>query len=357
MGRIALRGLAGLAGFLALALIAALGWRAVERAQVAHALAIASPAGIDEAGFVRIGGVDQWVTIRGRDRTRPALLILHGGPGKSQSFLIERIRPLERDFVVIQWDQPGAGKTLARAGGKVDPSLDTQAMVRDGLAVADYARGRLHRERIILLGFSWGSELGVRMISARPQGFLAYVGTGQAAGTQAQSDPIVYRTLLREAAAAHDAPTAAALQAAGPPPWSRAAAQQVWRASAPYRPPELSDGEGLRTVLLAPHWSLSDALTLAKGRAALKDTRLEKEIWAFDPGTFGRSLAVPVVVIQGERDLTTPTELARGWFDRLQAPAKTFTVIPGAGHQAMLTHAEAFDEALKTGLRAVGARP
>lgn len=357
MGRIVVRGLLGLVVVVIVVVGGASVWRAVARAQTARSFAIRTPGAIDEAGFVRIGGADQWVTIRGEDRAKPVLLILHGGPGQPQSFLIAQTRPLEHDFVVVQWDQPGAGKTLARAGGRADPALDMATMVRDGLAVTDYLRGHLRRERIVLLGFSWGSQLGVRMVEARPAAFAAYVGTGQASSTQAQSDPVVYRYLLDQAAAAHDAKTSAALKAAGPPPWSRSAVHQVWRASAPYRPPQLSDGDGLRAALLAPHWGLGDVLTLAKGRAALKDTRLEKQIWSFDPATFGAHVAVPVVVIQGARDLTTPTTLARGWFDRLQAPAKTFVAIPGAGHQAMLTDDTAFDRALVAGLRAVGAEP
>ncbi len=357
MLRILVRALSGLVVVVLVGVGGMLAWRTVARAQTAKALAIRSPTGIDEAGFVRIGGADQWVTVRGDDRAKPVLLVLHGGPGQPQSFLIAETRPLEHDFVVVQWDQPGAGKTLARAGGVVDPALDMDTMVRDGLAVTDYLRAHLRRDRIVLLGFSWGSELGVRMVEARPTAFASYVGTGQAGGTQAQSDPIVYRTLLDEAAAARDAKTLAALKAAGPPPWTGAAMQQVWRASAPYRAADIGYGTALRAALLAPHWSLSDDFVMAKGRPALKATRLEKQIWAFDPATFGRSLAVPVLVIQGERDLTTPTALARGWFDRLQAPAKRFVVIPGAGHQAMLTHDAAFDRALVAGLQAVGAQP
>jgi len=34
---------------------------------------------IHEAAFVRIGGIDQWITIRGDDRANPVLLIIHGG--------------------------------------------------------------------------------------------------------------------------------------------------------------------------------------------------------------------------------------------------------------------------------------
>jgi pimeloyl-ACP methyl ester carboxylesterase len=69
---------------------------------------------IQEATFVRIGGIDQWVTIRGADRRNPVLLILHGGPGDAQSALRNTYGIYERLFIVVQWDQPGAGQTYGK---------------------------------------------------------------------------------------------------------------------------------------------------------------------------------------------------------------------------------------------------
>jgi hypothetical protein len=43
--------------------------------------AITTPNGIDEATYVEIGGIEQWITIRGEDRKNPVLFFLHGGPG------------------------------------------------------------------------------------------------------------------------------------------------------------------------------------------------------------------------------------------------------------------------------------
>jgi len=346
-----------LLGALAIVVVAgADGARALAQAREADASAIRVPTGVDEAEFVSINGLDQWITIRGQDRRKPVVLILHGGPGQAQSHLIQRMAPMERDFVVVQWDQRGAGKTLAHAGGLVDTAVDLKTMVSDGLAVTEYLRRHLHRDRIVLLGFSWGSRLGVEMAQARPSDYAAYVGTGQAAATQALSDAWVYEHLLERATAAGDAKGLADLREAGPPPWKPEASQKAYRASAPYRGPEVSLAEGAKAAFTAPHWTVADVQALARGRSAYKATQLERDLSVFDQGTFGESFAVPVIVIDGAEDLTTPAPLAAAWVRRVRAPKTAFAVIPDAGHQAMITHNAAFSEALKEKLSALGIR-
>jgi hypothetical protein len=66
---------------------------------------------IDESGFVRIGGIDQWIAIQGRDIINPAIVHLHGGPAEAQSPFLNQFVPWERHFTVINWDQRGSGKT------------------------------------------------------------------------------------------------------------------------------------------------------------------------------------------------------------------------------------------------------
>ena len=80
------------------------------RARNARELAVRTPDGIDWGGFVTIGGVPQWIRIRGQHLSNPALLILHGGPGDAQSELTKLYSPLEVEFTVVQWDQRGAGR-------------------------------------------------------------------------------------------------------------------------------------------------------------------------------------------------------------------------------------------------------
>lgn len=75
------------------------------------AIAISTNARIDQSSFVPLGNLEQWISIRGEDRSNPVLLVVHGGPGKAQWPQTEVYKPWERAFTVVQWDQRGAGHT------------------------------------------------------------------------------------------------------------------------------------------------------------------------------------------------------------------------------------------------------
>ena len=105
------RGILLILGFAVLAAMVALGWRAWRQHQVSEAMIIRSVNGIDERRFVQIGGVQQWISIRGQNRENPVILVLHGGPGAPTSPLPGHFLPWEREFTVVQWDQRGGGKS------------------------------------------------------------------------------------------------------------------------------------------------------------------------------------------------------------------------------------------------------
>src|SRR5688572_26491946 len=163
----------------ALAVGAGLGYRAWRQHDGEALLRIATPAGIDDALFVGVGGAQHWITIRGRDRANPVMLVLHGGPGSAMAGLAPAFVPWERDFTVVQWDQPGAGRTFRAAGRSIAPELSVESIVRDGIEVAEWVRRHLGKEKIVLVAWSWGSIVGVHMAKVRPDLFAAYVGTGQ----------------------------------------------------------------------------------------------------------------------------------------------------------------------------------
>jgi proline iminopeptidase len=130
---------------------------------------------IDEGVFAEINGTEQWLTFRGADRANPALLIV-GGPGFGYAALAPLFSAWERDFTLVQWDQPGAGFTFARSGREAGSIAQ---LVADGLVVAERACARLDVRKLVLLGFSAGTIVGLEMAKRRPELFAAYVGSGQ----------------------------------------------------------------------------------------------------------------------------------------------------------------------------------
>jgi pimeloyl-ACP methyl ester carboxylesterase len=133
---------------------------------------------------IRIGGIDQWLLIRGQDRSAPVLLWLHGGPGAAQMPLAHATtRALERDFVVVHWDQRGAGKSNPRGFDASTMTLDR--FIDDAREVTRHLQDRLGAERIVVLGHSWGTMLGTRLVASAPQDYAAYIGVGQQVSTAA----------------------------------------------------------------------------------------------------------------------------------------------------------------------------
>jgi pimeloyl-ACP methyl ester carboxylesterase len=127
---------------------------------------------------VPIGGIDQWVAIRGRDRSRPAILFLHGGPCDAQSPHLSAFAPWEERYVVAQWDQRGSGKTFEKDGTST-PNMTVEQITQDAVEVAQYVIRQLRTRKLILVGHSWGALLGLHVIRSRPELFYAFVGTGQ----------------------------------------------------------------------------------------------------------------------------------------------------------------------------------
>ena len=302
---------------------------------------------IDEGQFVEIHGVEQWVTVRASDADNPVILMLHGGPGFPMSFLTPLFADWERDFTIVHWDQPASGGTfLKNQGGDIGP-LTIERYVRDGLTVAEWARERLGKDKIVLLGSSWGSLIGLEMIRQRPELFAAYVGTSQPVGTQGAL--VGYRMALEAARTRGDQSAIAELERIGPPPYERFEDFMVRQqySNPPGLPPTPEEAEAAAAmiqVMMQPDPTARYNAPLVPppgydGGLMAAQQATWRETWAWEAAPLGTRFEVPMLIVQGEIDINTPTQVAREWFDTIDAPSKAFEVVPGAGHGVILFHA------------------
>jgi pimeloyl-ACP methyl ester carboxylesterase len=312
---------------------------------------IRTPNGISERGFVRIGGIDQWVTIRGQDRRNPAILILHGGPGDAYSQLAYLLRPWEQDFTVIQWDQRGAGRTFGRYG-TATPDMTLDRMIEDGAEVADYARRRLGQKRIILLGHSWGSALGVHLVKRHPKLFCAFVGTGQLVDTAAAAKAN-YAFAVSRLAADHRTAELQQLRRLGPPPYPNHADEEVVRRQFDRYLPDADKAYLFTSVALMlqnPRYSLHDFRDLMTGHLDFSLVKMDREYNAIDLPTLGYDMPVPFFIFDGRDDHLAPPALAQAYFAKIQAPQKAMVLIDG-GHFAFMSNAQSFLDVLRRDVR------
>jgi pimeloyl-ACP methyl ester carboxylesterase len=311
------------------------------RERNAREYAIDSAKGINEASYVSIGGIEQWVTIRGDDRDNPVLLFLHGGPGDvTNSWSFAMFAPWEAHFTVVQWDQRGAGRTLRKSGPSVAPTMTLDRMTQDGIELTEYLCKHLGKRKITLVAHSFGTVLGLRMIRERPDLFFAYVGTGQVAD-ETRNYTVAYEALSKKARAVGNQQALDELKSIGPPPYASGRGYQVQRKWA-------NRFEGadrflygtLGLALVAPGYSVQDLNDVIEGEI-LSGERLVPQTRSETMKELGLKFAIPIFFFEGTEDFTTPTELARKYLEEIQAPRKELVPIPG-GHFAVFMNSDQF---------------
>jgi pimeloyl-ACP methyl ester carboxylesterase len=300
---------------------------------------------IEEATFVTIGGIEQWVTIRGDDRRTPVLLLLHGGPGDVQSPFVSTYAPYEKDFVLVQWDQRGAGRTFAKNGAA---GVTREKLIADGMDLAEQLHKRFPRAPLILFGHSWGSIIATAMAQQRPELFAAYVGTGQ---VSSWADTVQYQfDFLRQRYTEEgDTAALAALEAIGKPDPKNV--KQYFGFSRPIRQhmnaPDTAWLAGLKSEYSANGETEVTVKAIGDGMSASGSALIDASV-AGDLSATATSFKIPYYVIQGRHDLFTPTPLVEAYFDKVSAPKKRLIIIEDAGHFALATHQAEVIAALKT---------
>lgn len=175
-----------------------------------------APQGSLSEMYTSIGGIEQWIEIGSESSDNPVLLYLHGGPGGSSSLAASAFKPWERHFTFVHWDQRGAGRTFARNGETGCGKLTIERMIADAVEIAEFLVNRLGRKKIILLGHSWGSVLGIHLVKRRPELVAAFVGTGQVVNMR-RNEECNYTRQLAQARDSGNAAALAALEDIGPP--------------------------------------------------------------------------------------------------------------------------------------------
>jgi pimeloyl-ACP methyl ester carboxylesterase len=335
------------AALLATAVAAALMVRTVQQHKIARQLKIDTRSGVDEEGFVTIGGVRQWVQIRGEDRNNPVLLIVHGGPGVSLMAYTSLFRKWERHYTIVQWDQRGDGKTF---GANPLPKTEDMKIVRvadDGVGLTEYLRRRLHKDRVVLLGHSWGGAVALTMVQARPDLFSAFIATGFVVSEEADWKA-GYHLLVDRARQDGNSRAVSELNEIGPPPYRSKAAVRIrsrWIAAYDHGAEKRLVRRAWRMALFAPNYSIKDIWDFFAAMRFSERTA-GKWLYEFDARRLNGQVNVPVYFLEGDRDFTTPIPIVRTYLDGINAPAKHFIVLPGCGHSALITDPDLIETVL-----------
>ncbi len=301
---------------------------AAAREVVADLGDIVAPAGIQESYAARIGGIDQWVNIRGQDRANPVILFVHGGPAAPVTpSLWQFQRPIEEYFTVVNYDQRGAGRTFRlNDQAEVADTLTIQRYVDDAVEMAEHVRTRLGKDRLVLIGHSWGTIVAMKAALARPDLFHAYVGIGQVINVR-DNERISFDYGLATARAEGNAEAVAEMESIAPYPGDRPITREriVIARKWPQHYGGLSAFRSesayyFRAPRLSPDYEPADACAIDPG-SVFTLGRVLDQFLAVDMKGVDR-FPIPVVMFMGRHDYTTPSAPTADWLERVEAPYK-----------------------------------
>ena len=316
--------------------------RAKATAIVASARKIVTPNGIERLEKVQIGGIEQWVSIRGADKRNPVLLLIHGGPGYvSMPMSWWFTRGWEEYFTVVQWDQRGAGKTYLLNDPKtIGPTMTLDRMVADTEEMTTWIRRELGKDKIFAIGHSWGSYLGLQLAARHPEWLYAYIGVGQVTDGP-ESERRGYAFAMN--AARQSGNTEAVHQMEAIAPYFE-----------PGHPSTLKDLYTQRRWLdfyggvMAHRQSNSGESDLSELSPDYTDDEISR-IW--DGNDFSesyllvkllsvdltriRELRCPLIIFAGRYDFDVNAQLAADWFSKVKAPSKHLVWFENSAHLPM----------------------
>jgi pimeloyl-ACP methyl ester carboxylesterase len=292
---------------------------------------------------VRVGGVNQWLLIRGTNVYHPVLLFLHGGPGMPAMYLAHSFqRELEKEFIVVQWDRRGAGKSYAP---DVSGTLNTEQLVSDTVEVTNLLRARFRQDKIFLVGHSWGTYLGMLVIARHPELYRAYVGIGQLA--RVSPIPEIQDAFIRNSAIRRG---------------DQDAVKELERRGGAVREELLFKFGGeihgatsymplLLAGLAAPEYSLRDARNIPKGVSLYSQHFVNNSI-AGELMDAITEVRVPVYFFTGRFDYCDPFTLTEEYFRKIKAPEKGMIWFEGSAHFPFYEEPLAFAKQMSLVLRA-----
>lgn len=300
------------------------------------------PGSIAKAYDLSIGGVKQFLTVRSNSKENPILLILHGGPGDAEGHLFRAYnKKLEEQFIVVNWDQRGAGRSFSK--NIPDESMTFEQFIADAKEVTEHVKKQYNKEKVILLGHSWGAFLAMHLAYKYPNDFYAIAAIGQVAD-QVKGEEISYKALLEEAKKRKDKKAIAILTDIGAPVNGKYGDGEDFSGLIKQRQIMMEyggtawgkDKMGLVSLLFKPlitarEYRLRDKINWTKGGAysgpLLFPRVMQKPLIEEVP-----EIKVPYYLFQGKKDLNTPYTVAKKYFYEIRAPHKEMFSFENSAH-------------------------
>jgi proline iminopeptidase len=298
-----------------------------------------------------IGGLPQMLWFRGVSVDNPALILLHGGPGASESTLFRHYNSeLEQHFLVVYWEQRGAGRSFYPS---IPPeTMNIRQFVTDLDEVVNLVKERFHKDKVILLGHSWGTAIGTLYAYEHPENVAAYVGVGQVANMP-EGEKVSYDYALEQAQQHDNAKAIEELERMGPPPHNvkemLTSRKWVEKFGGSFHS-DIDTGDLILAGLSTTEGSWWDVMLFGRGNGFSLDSlwpefrnfKLEERYLEFD---------VPVFFLEGKYDWQVPAVVTEAYFNKLKAPYKQLVWFETSAHNVPFEKPMAFNKFLIEDIR------
>lgn len=307
---------------------------------------------IAEISYLRLGGSNQWVMVRGETIINPILILLHGGPGFPEMRLFRTFNAaLEQHYTVVYWMQRGTSKSFDRR--MPASSLTIEQFIADLDELAEMLRARFGKEKVVLYGHSWGSVLGVLYAARFPEKVAAYVGTGQI-GEWAAFERASYAFVLEEAERRQHRKAIRELRAIGPPPhtfWDMVR-ERKWITRFVGIVRGMSLWRFARITLGGPEASMWDLPNILQSQLVTPKA-MWQELIQVNLIKSAPVFRMPVFFFLGRHDRVVVPETSVAYFDVLRAPSKTLIWFEESGHEPPTEEPEKFNNLMIEMIRPV----
>lgn len=303
---------------------------------------------------VQLGGVEQYLIIRGIDSTKPILLFLHGGPGSPELGFVKKFNPeLEHDFVVVHWEQRGSGKSY----NKNIPieSMTVEQLISDTKELSKYLIERFNIDKIYIMGHSWGSYLGIKTVEKHPELYHCYFGIGQVAD-QFRSEKISYEWVKNQAEINQNKKAIKKLGKLNFPGINASSNEWISFLMTERRYVNVFGGglfrdfsgtlDMLMPVLNAKEYTLRDKVNFGIGSLYSLE-HLWDDLITDNLFETIDSVQIPVYFLHGVYDYQTSYTVAKEFYDQLKAPKKQFFTFENSAHCPIFNEPDRFNKIVR----------
>lgn len=300
-----------------------------------------------EEEYVILSGIEHYLLHYQTEPDEPVFLFIHGGPGQSESMMAYVVEEYEkRNYNIVYYDQRGAGKTYLR-NKKAKP--DTEMLKNDLLEIVLYLKKKYQKEKIGILGHSWGTVLGSMFALEHPEHTLCYIGCGQVVNIM-ENERVGFLKLKEAIENSGNKRDKRKLSKIGEYPVNNFSMNvyrkmgMVRNLQGKYNLAMSFDKSMIKMFIKSPIMGVRDILPFMTGM--MVNMQVMKELMTFDLRERGLNYQVPVYYVLGEKDQQTPVEIGVEYFNKIKAPVKKLYMIENAGHLTMIDNISEYRNAI-----------